>query len=65
MKKIVTLRKKQKCAICDRELKVGDKVIFNSFRTAKYSDDTDDDTQIGIQYIRYYECTICGCLTQD
>lgn len=53
--KIVKVRKNNSCSHCGRDIKIGETALFNSFRSPRY----DDDTQIGIEYIRYYLCFQC------
>lgn len=55
--KIVKIRKNNYCSCCDRVIKIGETAFFKSFRSPKYDD---DDTQIGIEYIRYYLCFQCS-----
>lgn len=52
--KIVKIRKPHKCSYCDRERPIGTMMEFGEHRGPKF--DNDHETQIGIEYCKWYLC---------
>lgn len=51
--RIVKVRKKHLCHICEKDINIGEKAEFYNFKSPKYDDNY---IQIGIEYCRFYIC---------
>jgi len=58
--KTIKARKKHICDKCEETILKGDKYVYFKYRQPRYDDAYDEQTQIGIYYMKYRICLKCN-----